>query len=217
MPTNDRGDREAILARIRQALEKPVSAPAPATRSAPVFAPVADPLERFKTECAANMTELVLVPDAEAAAEAIANTLGSLPPGELFIQDLPELRAMAGRFGGGRGVRWSSEGSPRETTQASLTLAEALVALTGSIFVSAGCGGRAASVAPDCHIVLARQSQLVPDLETAFARIEERKLPERYSFLGLITGSSRTADIEKILVLGAHGPRRLVCILQTDS
>jgi L-lactate dehydrogenase complex protein LldG len=213
MAASDRGSREAIFARIREALKK--ATPAPATKAAPVFAPVARPLERFEAECKANLTELVLVPDAEAAAAAIESLLGALPPGELFIQDAAELRAMADRLGGGRSVRWSSEGSPRETTQASLTLAEVLVALTGSIFVSAGCGGRAASVAPDCHIVLARQSQLVPDLEAAFARIAERKLPSRYSFMGLITGSSRTADIEKILVLGAHGPRRLVCVLQT--
>ncbi len=207
--------REAILARLREALEKP--APAPAAKAAPVFAAIADPLARFQAECKANLTELVHVPNAEAAAATIASLVGSLPPGDLFIQDAPELRQMAARLGSGRSVRWSSEGSPRETTQASITLAEVLVALTGSIFVSAGCGGRAASVAPDCHIVLARQSQLVPDLEAALARVTERKLPSRYSFMGLITGSSRTADIEKILVLGAHGPRRLVCILQTDS
>jgi L-lactate dehydrogenase complex protein LldG len=214
MPPGENPSRDAILARIRAALRVRTAPPPPA--AAPAFAPIADPLGRFETECAANLTELVLVPDAAAAAQALEKILGSLPPGELFVEDAPELRELADRFGP-RAVRWSSEGSPREATEASITLAELLVALTGSIFVSAGCGGRAASVAPDCHIVMARQSQLFPDLEAALARVVERGLASRYSFMGLITGSSRTADIEKILVLGAHGPRRLVCILDAGS
>lgn len=69
-------------------------------------------------------------------------------------------------------------------------------------------------VAP-CHIVYATIDQLVPDLEAAMARIYSQGTAEKNSFVGLITGSSRTADIEKILVLGAHGPRRLVVVLQT--
>jgi L-lactate dehydrogenase complex protein LldG len=89
------------------------------------------------------------------------------------------------------------------------------VALTGSIVTSSGCGGRGASVVPDCHIVFATTDQLVPDLEAAMALIQQRGLPSKSSYVGLITGSSRTADIEKILVLGAHGPRRLAVVLES--
>jgi L-lactate dehydrogenase complex protein LldG len=67
---------------------------------------------------------------------------------------------------------------------------------------------------PDCHIVYAKIDQLVPDLESALALVQDHGLPSRNSYVGLITGSSRTADIEKILVLGAHGPRRLAVVLQ---
>ena len=63
--------------------------------------------------------------------------------------------------------------------------------------------------------MLAKLDQLVPDLESAFTRVRERNIQFQNSFVGLITGSSRTADIEKILVQGAHGPRRLVVVLQT--
>ena len=118
---------------------------------------------------------------------------------------------------GGRRIRWSSEGGPLEASQATVTLAEALVARTGSVFVSSGCGGRGASVAAPVHIVAATLGQMVPDLETAFARLRERGAQEKNSMLCLITGSSRTADIEKILVQGAHGPRRLAVILQAES
>jgi L-lactate dehydrogenase complex protein LldG len=54
-------------------------------------------------------------------------------------------------------------------------------------------------------------------LEAALARVREKGLDANNSFVGLITGSSRTADIEKILVLGAHGPRRLVLVLQAGG
>ena len=100
---------------------------------------------------------------------------------------------------------------------ATITLAETLVAQTGSIFVSAACGGRGASVVSPVHIVVATAEQLVPDLHAAFARLRESSATAKNSFLCLITGSSRTADIEKIIVMGAHGPRRLVVVLSLSS
>jgi L-lactate dehydrogenase complex protein LldG len=85
------------------------------------------------------------------------------------------------------------------------------VAQTGSIFVSTrSAGGRALSVLPPVHLVLARRDQLVPDLPAAFARLRQRHGGRWPSAVTMITGPSRTADIEKILVMGAHGPKRLV-------
>lgn len=216
MAQAENSSRERILERIRTALGTPAPRHPGGAKGA-VFAPVTDALERFQKECAANVTECVLAPDAAASAAAIAKVLGSLPPGEVFVQDAPELRAMARALEDGRRVRWSSEGGPREGSQATISLAEALVALTGSVLVSASCGGRGASIVAPCHIVLAHREQLVPDLEAAFARVREKGIAGRNSFLGLITGSSRTADIEKILVMGAHGPRRLIVVLETGT
>ncbi len=212
-PTENPG-RERVLERIRSALQNPTRSPAP-SEAKPVFAPVTNVLERFQKECKANLTELILAADASACAAAIQNVLASLPSGEIFAQDAPEFRRLPESWAKGRAVRWSSEGGPSESAQATLSLAELLVALTGSILVSASCGGRGASIVAPCHIVLARLDQLVPDLETAFAKVRERGIQFQNSFVGLITGSSRTADIEKILVQGAHGPRRLVVVLQT--
>jgi L-lactate dehydrogenase complex protein LldG len=86
------------------------------------------------------------------------------------------------------------------------------VAQTGSILTSSECGGRGASIVPPCHIVYGHGSQIVPDIAAALARAQSEITGA--SYVGLISGSSRTADIEKILVQGAHGPRRLVVILE---
>ena len=101
-----------------------------------------------------------------------------------------------------------------EACDAGLTVCEALVAQTGSILVSsATCGGRALSVLPPVHVVVATPDQLVATLADAFDLVRERHSGALPSMLSFITGPSRTGDIERILVLGAHGPKELVVIL----
>jgi L-lactate dehydrogenase complex protein LldG len=212
MPQPENAGREKMLARIRTALREP----APRHESAgahTIFAPVTDPLKRFQKECAINITECSLLPDLQACAAAIKNVLAELPPGDIFVQDSPDLSQLATEWQEGREIQWSTEGAPKESSQVTITLAEALVAQTGSVLVSAACGGRGASVIAPVHIVVAKIDQLVPDIETALARVQQRGTVSQNSFLCLITGSSRTADIEKILVMGAHGPRRLLVFL----
>ena len=119
--------------------------------------------------------------------------------------------------GSHRQIRWSSEGGPREQSQATVTLADALIAQTGSIFVSASGGGRGASVVAPTHIVYAFAKQLVPDLVTALRNATADGRIDKNSYACVISGSSRTADIEKILVQGAHGPMRLVVIVENNS
>jgi L-lactate dehydrogenase complex protein LldG len=213
MEPAENSGRERILARIRSALRETAPKHAAATSSGPVFAPISDPLDRFQKECALNNTECVIASDLRASASAIAQVLASIPPGEIFLQDAPSLRRMAPLWQEGRSIRWSSEGGPAESSQATITCAETLVAQTGSVFVSASCGGRGASVVAPVHIVVATMDQLVVDLDGAFARLRDLGSPAKNSMLCLITGSSRTADIEKIIVMGAHGPRRLVVVL----
>ena len=211
-PTENPG-RERILARMRRGLTVPAAKHAASGDRKPIFAEIEHPLDRFQQECEGNNTECRMVPDRKAGAAVIAQILTSLPPGEVFVQDSSELREMAPAWPRVHNFRWSSEGGPREVSQATITHAEALVALTGSVLVSAECGGRAASVIAPVHIVVASLDQLVPDLESVFSRQRERGTILRNSFLCLITGSSRTADIEKILVMGAHGPLRLIVVL----
>lgn len=101
-----------------------------------------------------------------------------------------------------------------EKCSVGITECDALVAQTGSILVtSRSTGGRALSVLPPHHLVLARRNQLVPDLGTALEWAKVRYAPKWPSMISFITGPSRTGDIERILVLGAHGPRELTVFL----
>jgi len=99
-----------------------------------------------------------------------------------------------------------------------ITLCEYLVARTGSIMVSSKqlCGRRM-FVFPPIHLVIAYTSQLVPDIKQALLAIRKKygdKIPSMVSF---ITGPSRSADIEKTLVMGMHGPKEIYTFLIDDT
>jgi L-lactate dehydrogenase complex protein LldG len=101
-----------------------------------------------------------------------------------------------------------------EQAEVGFTLCEALIARNGSIMLSnANAAGRRLSIYPPVHIVLAYTSQLVLDLKDGFKLIKEKYADRIPSMITTVTGPSRTADIEKTLVLGAHGPKELFVFL----
>jgi L-lactate dehydrogenase complex protein LldG len=103
--------------------------------------------------------------------------------------------------------------SELEKCDAGITECDALIAQTGGVAVtSRSTGGRALTVLPPHHVVVARREQLVPDLPAAFALLQKKYSPDFPSMISFITGPSRTGDIERILVLGAHGPRKLTIL-----
>jgi L-lactate dehydrogenase complex protein LldG len=96
----------------------------------------------------------------------------------------------------------------------SITTCEALVARTGSMVLSAAqSGGRTTSVYAPVHICIATTSQLVYDIRDALAAIRDKYPDGLPSLVTFATGPSRTADIEKTLVVGVHGPREVYCFL----
>jgi len=72
--------------------------------------------------------------------------------------------------------------------------------------------GRTVSVYAPVHICIAYTSQLVYDIKEALQNVKE-KYPQLPSLITLATGPSRTADIEKTLVVGVHGPKEVFCFL----
>jgi L-lactate utilization protein LutC len=101
---------------------------------------------------------------------------------------------------------------------AGITAVDFLVARTGSIILStATAGGRRISVLPPFHVAIATTNQLVISLDQAMKMYQQREEFNRSSYATIITGPSRTSDIEKILVLGAHGPKRLAVIVIEEN
>jgi L-lactate dehydrogenase complex protein LldG len=215
LATANNSARDRILEKIRAGLRVKVDSPPPTNVSyEQIFEPVTDPMQRFLVEAKANLMECAVTSDSASSAQQLAGVLATLPDGQLYVQDAPSLRRLMEAANPKRLVRWSTEGAPVESSQGSISLAEALVAQTGSILVTAACGGRGVSIVAPCHIVFATTNQIVPDLQVALRAAQQQGRLRDNSYACMISGSSRTADIEKILVQGAHGPRRLVVILQ---
>jgi L-lactate dehydrogenase complex protein LldG len=92
-----------------------------------------------------------------------------------------------------------------ETSQAFYGLAD-----TGSVVLASGPEEpRARSLLPEVHVSLLAEERILPDLEALFAALG-RDLP---SALAIVTGPSRSADIEQSLTVGVHGPGEVHVVL----
>lgn len=101
--------------------------------------------------------------------------------------------------------------------EAGITACEALIARSGSILVSNGnTAGRRLTIYPHLHVVVAYASQLVMDIKDGLRLMQQRYGDKLPSLISIITGPSRTADIEKTLILGAHGPKEVFVFLLED-
>jgi L-lactate dehydrogenase complex protein LldG len=183
--------RDNILDRVRAALRVPAHQPLPPT-NAPIFPPVANPEARFREEFTTVKGEFI------ENGESLAVFLKG------FVKIATDRSGLVGKTIGEANASTSE-------CDLGVTSCDCLVAQTGSVIVTTiSAGGRALSVLPPTHLVIASREQLVPDLVTAMAFLRRRYDKHWPSALSVITGPSRTADIEKILVMGAHGPKRLV-------
>lgn len=99
-----------------------------------------------------------------------------------------------------------------------ITGCEFLIARLGSVVVSSQLpSGRRMVIYPPVHIVLAYTSQVLPDLRDALSGLKSKYPIRLPSQISVITGASRTADIEKTLVMGAHGPKEIYVFLIDNS
>jgi L-lactate dehydrogenase complex protein LldG len=215
--------RETILARIREVLKNPAPPPEQdgemrASARAwlpPVGETIEEQIELFRQNARNLKAEFHTFPDFPAAVnhvrslsaaggwKKIALHAGSLTDPMARELGLPEVRTDSGYAV-----------DDLESCDAALTECEVLVAQTGSVLVSSpSAGGRALSVLPPHHVVLARRGQMVSDLTAALQHVSNKFGGKFPSFMSFITGPSRTGDIERILVLGAHGPKKLSILL----
>jgi L-lactate dehydrogenase complex protein LldG len=83
------------------------------------------------------------------------------------------------------------------------------MANTGSLIQDAApVDRRLVSTLPNIHIAVIQTDRLLPDLPSVLGKIR----PEQTNYISFITGPSRTADIERVLTIGVHGPEKLVII-----
>lgn len=174
---------------------------------APVYHPIDEPLELAFKKNLELVNGSVHLHDTEKGLWGdLKDVLGKYSPVNICCKE-PEIQKLLEKYN----IQFSACDNFNENIEAGITSCEFLIAHTGSVLVSsAQAGGRQMFVYPPVHIVIARKNQLVDYLEKAYSGIVEKYKSEQLpSQIALITGPSRTADIEKTLILGAHGPKEL--------
>ena len=196
--------REKMLTRIRKALHEPVPLPFPdaAANPQPLFAPPADELAVLFAESFHKLQgRFVYCENESDLHEQLAQLIKVREWTKLFCED----------------ARWNTHYSNTislPSCDVSITGCECLVARTGSVVLgTAAAGGRTTSVYAPVHICIAYSNQLVFDIQDALKLLQQRYGSQLPSFISFATGPSRTADIEKTLVTGVHGPREVFVFL----
>lgn len=203
------GARNKILQKIKQALKSPVPVPFPdQVAETPIFIPTEQELaigfaEKFtellgkfiyctdEAELVQKMTQLIR---AHNWTKIYSREAGWLDDMKEYQFDPVNTDDLAG-------------------CDAAITLCDHLVARTGTIVLSSQqLSGRKASVYAPIHICVAYTHQLVFDISDSLTQFKKEGdvLPSMISYA---TGPSRTADIEKTLVVGVHGPKEVYCFL----
>lgn len=205
--------RDNILNKIRQALKQSVPVPFPQSQEqdSSVFKPLQQDIE---IEFAENFTKLQGRFSFAASVDEVVEQLKMLIQARGWQNIYCREEALIGTLKQHHFIQNFTD--DLAGCDASITTCEQLVARTGSIMMSAAQqSGRTVSVYAPVHICIAFTSQLVYDIGDALKNVQE-KYPRLPSLITLATGPSRTADIEKTLVVGVHGPKEVFCFLVQD-
>lgn len=105
-----------------------------------------------------------------------------------------------------------------DSADACITNCEALLARTGSFLISSRqTMGRTSTIFYPVHIVIATLKDIVSDIDAGYQLLKDRYGDQLPSMISIQTGPSRTADIEKTLVTGVHGPKEVFCFLVEET
>jgi L-lactate dehydrogenase complex protein LldG len=216
--------RENILRRVRAAVARPASKLferndyADLTTDLPRYPPMTGDFESLRNRFAEELTllrgEFLQATDGREANLKLRDLVTRPQMTNVAVQDTAEMRCLFHQIA----VTWLGTdvggGTALARFDLGVTHCDALVARTGSVVLTAqSAGGRALSVLPPNHLVIARKEQLVADLSDALKMLQTKHKNNFPSFMSVVSGPSRTSDIEKMLVLGAHGPKRLFVLL----
>lgn len=203
------GSRSKILNKIKQALKDPVPVPFPdQVADTPIFLPTEEELTiGFAEKFTELLGKFVYCADEAELVDQLTKLIHSQGWTKVYSREAGWLDDMK-----------EYNFDPVNTDDldgcdVAITLCDHLIARTGTIVLSSNqLSGRTASVYAPIHICIAYTHQLVFDIADSLQlfKNEEDHLPSMISYA---TGPSRTADIEKTLVVGVHGPKEVYCFL----
>lgn len=208
---NESTSKEKILKRIREALIEPSPYTQPDVDfDSPLYVDTKEPLEIvFAQEFSKVDGKFVFCENHTEFVEAFTAVATEQKWSEIYCYN--------------EKVRGLFANSPLQIKDKIWDVTQAKVALTGCEFLVARIGGvlmssklssaRKLPAIVDTHVVVAQTSQLVHDIKDGLNAIKEKYGERPPSLIYLATGPSRTADIEKTLVMGAHGPKEIYVFL----
>lgn len=202
--------KENILKKIRKALSHSTPLPFPNSEgNQPVFHPLDQEIEvEFAEQFTKLQGKFIYCINQQEFAFQLSSLLKKQDWQKIFCVEDNLIAAIAGQF---------SDQLIKEdlaNCDVSITGCEYLVARTGSIVLSsAQTKGRTTSVYAPIHICIAFTNQLVYDIKDALKAAKEKYGSNLPSMITFATGPSRTADIEKTLVVGVHGPKEVYLFL----
>jgi len=200
--------KDNILKKIKQALAKPVPVPfegLPTNQN--IFQPNDDLAIQFAEKFSGLQGRFSFCENEKEAVQQLKTLFAARQWAKIFLNE-SRLRKI-----------FEHQDNPIATWEnladcdVSITSCEYLVARTGSIVLSSIQNGRTPGVYAPAHICIAYTNQLVFDIKDGL-HLLKKKYPSGFpSLISFASGPSRTADIEKTLVTGIHGPKEVFCFL----
>jgi L-lactate utilization protein LutC len=215
--------REAFLARVRQAAQAGqryrVHVTEPADSDVGYVGAGPDPIDHLAAEIIAVGGQATMVDTPQQAVEQLTLLLKQFQPRTALCWQHPLLELISlmsvlksltiDPLDYERLVNLSPVEQRQQMLAADIgiTSADYAIAETGTLVMQSGPGReRLASLLPPVHIAIVDSSQILPDLFDLFARIDASGAASLPTNLVLITGPSKTGDIELKLTTGVHGP-----------
>jgi L-lactate dehydrogenase complex protein LldG len=201
--------KENILKKIRQALSHPVPVPFPKSEgNNSVFLPQTDDLEiQFAEEFTKLLGKFAFCINEADLSKQLQELFIEKKWGNIYCNEEKLFHVIS------HSALYQVDKPMLADCDASITTCEYLIARTGTIVMSTAQTGRSISVYAPVHICIAYTNQLVYDIKEALQLLKEKYNGSIPSSVTFATGPSRTADIEKTLVVGVHGPKEVYLFL----
>ena len=199
--------RKNILKKIKQALAKPVPLPFEVSSRTDFFVNDKTELElQFAESFSALQGRFSFCISEKEMAEQLQTLFNTRKWNKVFTSE-NSLAEMLKQY------ELQTTSTNLAECDAAITTCEYLIARSGSIVVSSLQNGRTPGVYAPVHICVAYTNQLVFDIDDSIKLLQQKYSSNLPSMISFTSGPSRTADIEKTLVTGVHGPKELFCFL----